>query len=111
MRSVQGLTELLPVSSSGQLKIGPVLFGTSGEENLTFAIVVHNYIVRYKYENEIEIQQVFLHIKDVIDDSFNIEDQFNCKFWTPKQISLELDSGIFSDKFEKELALLANVFK
>lgn len=38
---VQGLTEYLPVSSSGHLTIGSVLFGMSGEENLTFAIVVH----------------------------------------------------------------------
>lgn len=38
---VQGLTEFLPVSSSGHLEIGQVLLGTSGEENLTFAIIVH----------------------------------------------------------------------
>ena len=38
---VQGLTEFLPVSSSGHLEIGHALLGTSGEENLTFAIIVH----------------------------------------------------------------------
>ena len=38
---VQGLTEFLPVSSSGHLEIGQALLGTSGEENLSFAIVVH----------------------------------------------------------------------
>ena len=38
---VQGLTEFLPVSSSGHLEIGQALLGTSGEENLTFAIIVH----------------------------------------------------------------------
>ena len=38
---VQGLTEFLPVSSSGHLEIGQVLLGTAGEENLTFAIIVH----------------------------------------------------------------------
>ena len=38
---VQGLTEFLPVSSSGHLEIGHVLLGTASEENLTFAVVVH----------------------------------------------------------------------
>lgn len=38
---IQGLTEFLPVSSSGHLEIGHALLGTSGEENLTFAIIVH----------------------------------------------------------------------
>lgn len=38
---VQGLTEFLPVSSSGHLTIGSALLGLSGEENLTFAVAVH----------------------------------------------------------------------
>ena len=38
---VQGLTEYLPVSSSGHLTIGSALFGIDAEENLTFAVVVH----------------------------------------------------------------------
>ena len=38
---IQGLTEYLPVSSSGHLAIGSALFGIEGEENLAFAIVVH----------------------------------------------------------------------
>ena len=38
---IQGITEFLPVSSSGHLEIGQALLGTAGEENLTFAIVVH----------------------------------------------------------------------
>lgn len=38
---VQGLTEYLPVSSSGHLAIGATLFGMNGEENLTFTVTVH----------------------------------------------------------------------
>ncbi|MDR3268313.1 MAG: undecaprenyl-diphosphate phosphatase [Tannerella sp.] len=38
---IQGLTEFLPVSSSGHLAIAGALFGLNGEENLTFAVAVH----------------------------------------------------------------------
>ena len=39
---VQGLTEYLPVSSSGHLEIGKMLLGTDPEAGgLTFSIVVH----------------------------------------------------------------------
>lgn len=41
MGLLQGLTEYLPVSSSGHLAIASHLFNINGEENLTFTITVH----------------------------------------------------------------------
>lgn len=38
---IQGLTEYLPVSSSGHIAIGSYLFGIDGEENLAFTVLVH----------------------------------------------------------------------
>jgi undecaprenyl-diphosphatase len=38
---VQGLTEFLPVSSSGHLEIGNALLKVEARDNLTFAVVVH----------------------------------------------------------------------
>ena len=38
---LQGLTEFLPVSSSGHLTILSNIFGLSGEENLTFNVILH----------------------------------------------------------------------
>lgn len=38
---IQGLTEYLPVSSSGHLAIGAYLFGIAGSDNLAFTVMVH----------------------------------------------------------------------
>ncbi len=38
---LQGLTEFLPVSSSGHLEIGKALLGIKATNNLTFTVVVH----------------------------------------------------------------------
>ncbi len=38
---LQGLTEYLPVSSSGHLTIGSAIFGIEAEENMVFTIAVH----------------------------------------------------------------------
>lgn len=38
---IQGLTEFLPVSSSGHLELGKFLFGINPEENFYFSIAVH----------------------------------------------------------------------
>ncbi len=62
---IQGLTEFLPVSSSGHLEIGSVLLGTQGSDNLLFAVVVHlatalATIVVFKQELATIIGEVFL---------------------------------------------------
>ena len=38
---IQGLTEYLPVSSSGHLAIGAYIFGIDGSDNLAFTVMVH----------------------------------------------------------------------
>jgi len=38
---IQGLTEFLPVSSSGHLELGKYLFGINPEENFYFSVTVH----------------------------------------------------------------------
>lgn len=38
---IQGLTEYLPVSSSGHLTIGATFFGIGGADNLAFTVAVH----------------------------------------------------------------------
>lgn len=38
---IQGLTEFLPVSSSGHLEIGHAILGTASEENLIFTVILH----------------------------------------------------------------------
>ncbi|MCQ2065162.1 MAG: undecaprenyl-diphosphate phosphatase [Bacteroidaceae bacterium] len=38
---LQGLTEYLPISSSGHLAIASSLFGIDGEQNLAFTVIVH----------------------------------------------------------------------
>ncbi|MGB3464956.1 MAG: undecaprenyl-diphosphate phosphatase, partial [Cyclobacteriaceae bacterium] len=38
---IQGLTEFLPVSSSGHIELGIAIFGIQTKEDLLFSVMVH----------------------------------------------------------------------
>lgn len=64
---VQGLTEFLPVSSSGHLEIGKAILQIEARENLTFSIVVHGATV-------LSILVVFYRdLRDLLVRSFRFE--------------------------------------
>lgn len=64
---VQGLTEFLPVSSSGHLEIGKAVLQIEAKENLTFSIVVHGATV-------LSILVVFYRdLRDLLVRSFRFE--------------------------------------
>ena len=71
---VQGLTEYLPVSSSGHLAIGSYLFGIDGEENLAFTVLVHVATVTKYFLNivvsMIPIGIVGVFFKDTVEEIF-----------------------------------------
>ncbi len=56
---IQGLTEFLPVSSSGHIELGKAILGVEAKEDITFTVVVHGatvlstIVVFYKYIGEL----------------------------------------------------------
>lgn len=74
---LQGLSEFLPVSSSGHLEIGKVLMGVNTEQSLMFTVVVHGatvlstIIIFWK-----EIVQI---IKGLFEFKWNFETQYVVK--------------------------------
>lgn len=74
---IQGLTEFLPVSSSGHIVIGSEILGIKGEDNLTFAIVVHaatvlsTIVVLHK--------EIWTLLKGLFQFKWNDETQYICK--------------------------------
>lgn len=82
---VQGLTEFLPVSSSGHLELGKVILGVDAERSLIFTIVVHgatvlSTIVVFRKDLWALIKEFFgLRWKDIVALRFTESMQYNLK--------------------------------
>ncbi len=96
---IQGLTEFLPVSSSGHLELGKAILGVEATKNMTFTIVVHGatvlstIIVFRKYIWEL--------IKGFFTPSWNDE-----KIYISKILISMIPVGIIGFFFKKELESL-----
>lgn len=98
---IQGLTEFLPVSSSGHLEIGKFLFGIDPDSSFAFSIAVHGATVLSTivvFRNEIVVL-----IKGVLKFKYNEETRYTLKI----AVSLlpVLIVGIF---FEEKVSSLFN---
>lgn len=96
---IQGLTEFLPVSSSGHLEIGHALFGIDGESNLMFDLVMHgatvlSTIIIFRKE----IAELFLGL-------FSFKWNESNKYLS-KLILSALPAGIIGVLFEEQISAL-----
>ncbi len=93
---VQGLTEFLPVSSSGHIELGTFLLGITAADNLLFTVVVHAATA---------LSTVLVFRKDIvaiIKDLFKFRWNEGTKF-TSKVILSMIPIGIVGVFFEKEV--------
>lgn len=91
---LQGLTEFLPVSSSGHLELGKVLLGVETKETLLFTIVVHGATV---------LSTIFVFRKDIwklITDSVSL--QWNDSVKYNLKLLISMAPVIFLGIFYKE---------
>jgi undecaprenyl-diphosphatase len=94
---VQGLTEFLPVSSSGHLEIGKALLGVEAKENLSFSIAVHGATVLSTiivFRNEI-----FRLISGVFRFRWNQETDYTAKIFV-SMIPVAFVGFLFNDYLE-----------
>lgn len=94
---IQGLTEFLPVSSSGHLEIGTVLLGVKSKDNLLFSIVVHgatalSTIVVFRND-------IILIIKDIFKFEWNDSVEFSLKIIL-SMIPVGVVGILFEEKIE-----------
>ena len=93
---IQGLTEFLPVSSSGHLEVGSYLLGIKSENNLLFAIILHGATA---LSTIVVFRDTILGlIKGLLKFSWNEESQFVVKI-----IISMLPVGIIGVLFEKQI--------
>ena len=99
---VQGLTEFLPVSSSGHLEIGKALLGNNSiaEESLIFTVVLHfatalSTLIVFR-------KDIVLIVLQLLKFRWNEDTQFIVKI-----IISIIPAGIIGLLFEKELKTLA----
>ncbi len=74
---IQGLTEFLPLSSSGHLEIGAVLLKTKSSDNLLFAVIVH--LATALATIAVFRSDITLILKDVLKFEWNESTQFVTK--------------------------------
>jgi undecaprenyl-diphosphatase len=74
---IQGLTEFLPVSSSGHLEIGSVLLGAQSSDNLLFAVVVH--LATAMATIVVFRKDILILVKDIFKFQWNESTQFASK--------------------------------
>lgn len=98
---IQGLTEFLPVSSSGHIELGKFLFGLNDNENLTFSIVVHAATV-------LSTLIIFRHdVREILGDLLKLEWNDSARFTMNVFISMipVLVVGLF---FKEQIESLYN---
>lgn len=96
---LQGLTEFLPVSSSGHLEIGQALLKTNLEDNLAFAVVVHGATVMST------IVVFFSEIKKLSADALEFKWNESSRFIAKIMVSMipVLIVGVFFKDFVEDL--------
>ncbi len=96
---IQGLTEFLPISSSGHLEIGHVLFGVEGESSLLFDMVLHGATVLSTLV--IFRKDIFELLKGLFQFKWNDETQYLSKL-----IVSAIPVGIAGVLFEEQIESL-----
>ena len=95
---LQGLTEFLPVSSSGHLELGKALLGVNTENNLTFTVAVHGATVLSTII--VFRKNIFTLLKDGFLFQWNESSQYILKIIV-SMIPIGIVGFFFKDELEK----------